>query len=178
MALGQPVPLARDAPILVLEVEEQPLDLGVHDLGGSEEAGVGRFPVFTGADLELRFPARMCGGAKHLRDLELASVAERRLTSGVAPQDDVHPERIPDGAQRLELNAPVTKLDTAHGVDGHARSMGHIHPFPRPKRASMGQLAADRFGLLARSTVLGSTTWHGPIMAGSAYHAVTAGFAR
>lgn len=104
------LPLQCVAPVLVLEVEQQPIDLHGKNLGRTEQAEVHGPAMIAGRHLGLEMPRRMSDRPDRLFHGELAGIAERGRVSWIRPNDDVEPHRLGNGTERVQLDVRVAVL--------------------------------------------------------------------
>lgn len=111
LAGGKVFSLPKGRPVLRLEVDGEALDLKVHHFIGPIEDEVGGPAVVARWNLDCRAPTRMRKADEHLRQLEVAAVAQARSTSGIRLQADLEPDGGTRGHQRVQLDARIPAAD-------------------------------------------------------------------
>lgn len=169
MLRRNPVSLPSVPAVLSLEVEEAPVNLRVNDLGRAEETGVRRLAVVTSGDLELRIPRSMGDRSQMFGDKQLAGVAQRRRSTLVDLDHHVQADGLTDRAERVDVDAGITLLNSAFRVRRYASSPAHLGASPSMLGASVSDRSACPLGLKDRTLRGGAgsaTAWlaHAPIM--------------
>jgi len=116
MAFGKIRPLAGVAPVLCLEVKDQPIDFHVDDFRRPEEADVASFAVITGWQLEGCFPRWIRDRAEELGDGQLSRVTECVPATGVGANDHIQANGLAHCAERRDADAGIAFLDSSLSV--------------------------------------------------------------
>ena len=163
----EPISLPDVAPISVLKVEHQAIDLEVEDLSRAKQAKVSRLAVLTGRHLKSRLPRWMGDGQQLPRNGQLPCVAEGRRAPAIDLDDDVERDCLGYGAERVQPDAGLALLDAAHGVWGDSRSSTDLCATHRVLGTGRGDFASRLGRLGLRATLSGRD--HVPMIAGGAY---------
>lgn len=135
MLIGQELALSRVATVLILEVEQQAVHLHGQDLIRPEEAEVNRLAMVTGRNLDLAVPGVIADRADRFLDRELAAVAKPGRSPRVRPDDDIEPDRLRHGAERVQLDVRIAAFDPSHRVRRDAGPRCHHFSGLAPPRA-------------------------------------------
>ena len=102
--------------MLLLPVEDEPIDLDGENLAGAEETHVDGLAMVAGGHLQLRLPRRMRGRAQELSMDQLTGISQRWWPGRIRLEHEIEPNRGADGTQRIELGAAITVFDAASRV--------------------------------------------------------------